>query len=172
MGLTHLNKVVHRYSLNDIMFSDTVHANIHNELTPLVQIALKEIGFNLISIRVASIKPKNGEVFEQSIALWNARKEVDIYSQKAENEARYAFNAEVGKAEAELDMIRAIIEGVDQARREGAVIDVKSAISLRLIQAMEGLIAQAAENQPVSPQLMASLDTLNQMQLREQNKDD
>ncbi len=163
-----LRRIVHTYSLSEIMFNKNVYADIHTELTPLVQTELKASGFNLISIRVANIKPKDETVFEQSIKLWKTNQEASIHRQKAENHAQYLFNAEVGKAEAELDMIRAIIEGVDQARSEGAVIDIKSTISLRLIQAMEGLLTQASETQPIAPQLMASLRELNQIQLDEQ----
>lgn len=167
-----LKSVIRKFSLDEIMFSESIFASIHNELVPPVRTALEENGFDLIGIHVAKIKPKEQLVFDQYIERWKIEREASIYDQKMTSEARHMLAAKVAQAEAELDMIRAIIDGVEKARREGAVIDIQSAVSLRLIQAMEGLIEQASENADISPETLAHLGTLNQIQLHERKRND
>lgn len=168
-----LKSVIRQFSLDEIMFSESIFANIHNELVPPVRATLEQNGFDLIGIHVAKIKPKEQLVFDQYIERWKTEREAAIYDQKMTAEARHILATKVAQAEAELDMIRAIIDGVEKARREGAVIDIQSAVSLRLIQAMEGLVEQAAENADVSSQkTLASLGALNQIQLHERNRND
>ena len=164
-------KVIRRYTLSEIMFTEDVYANIHNELMPLVEKQLKGVGFNLISIRVTHIRPKNKTAFKQYTKLWRAKLEVDLESEEAIDKAKHELDMQADKSEAELNMVKAIIEGVDKARQDGAVIDIKTAVSLRLIQAMEGLVVHAEESQsePVSLESTMSLDAITrlQSQLRE-----
>jgi len=166
--------VIRRYTLSEIMSTEDVYANIHEELKPLIKKQLKGAGFDLISIRVANIKPKNEAVYEQYARLWRAKLEVALESQEATDRALHDLEMQTGKSEAELSMIKAIIGGVDKARQDGAVIDIKTAVSLRLIQAMEGLVTHAEENEsePASPELTTSQSTLAllQSQLYEQHQ--
>jgi len=167
-------KVIRKYKLSEIMFTEDVYANIHTELTPLVEKQLKGVGFNLISIRVTNIRPQNKVAFKQYTKLWQAKREIDLEYEEAVDKAQHELEIQADKSEAELSMIKAIIEGVDKARLDGSVIDVKTAVSLRLIQAMEGLVARTEESQsePVSPESAMSLDAITrlQLQLGEQNK--
>lgn len=178
-----LTHVVRSFTLNGIMSDKTSFVDIHKELNkdtstasaqplPSIRNMLKKEGFDLISIHIDRIKPKEALVFEQYIERWKVEQEASIYDQKMTSETRHMLAAKVAQAEAELDMIRAIIDGVEKARREGAVIDIQSAVSLRLIQAMEGLVEQASENADVSPQTVASLNALNEIQLHERNHND
>jgi len=165
-------KVIRKYSMSEILYSENVYANIHNELTPLVEAWLNNIGFNLIGVRVANIKPQNDEVFKVYTNFWHAAQQIELEGIEEVEQASYKLKQLTNKSKAELKMIEEIIQGIDDARHGGAVIDVKTAVSLRLIQAMEGLVSYTEENEPepvAVPELTTGRATLAliQSQLRE-----
>ena len=75
----------------------------------------------------------------------------------ADGQANALSETEIARAEAELLMIQAILEGLDNARRAGGVGTMREVVALRMIEALEKMARQSQQFQALPASLMPQL---------------
>ena len=78
---------------------------------------------------------------------------------KADGEATAVEELEIARAEAEVAMIQAILDGIQRARRSGAATRTSEIVALRLIDGLERM-AEQSRHKPNMLTLLTELDEL------------
>jgi regulator of protease activity HflC (stomatin/prohibitin superfamily) len=162
---TNLAQIVAKYKLDQLLYprgsAIDPHLTIKNELERLVRVTLEEYGIELSGLHLGRLELPE-EVVKQYIEYWQADWERQAQLTEADGEAFTLEEVEVARAEAEITMIRAIIEGLQRARLEGSVDTMREVVPLRLIEAMEKVAKQSQETLPLPAGLMPDLSALRE----------
>jgi regulator of protease activity HflC (stomatin/prohibitin superfamily) len=149
-------KIIAKYRLDEILqLEDSIddpHFVIGSELERRTRLALMEKGINLVTLHVGRLKFPTA-VTEQYIKYWQAHWEIQADLSRADGDARALEEVEVARAEAEVTMIQAIVEGVRRAQQDGHTGTVREIVAMRLIEAMEKVAKQSqnVESLPNNP---------------------
>ncbi len=157
---TELKKIIAKYRLDEIFRLDETidepHLVIRNELERRTRLILMDKGLDLVSLHIGRLKfPK--AVTEQYIKYWQAQWQIKADLSRADGEARALEEVEVARAEAEVTMIQAIVEGVRRAQEDGHTGTVREIVAMRLIEAMEKVAKQSQHIEPLPQGLLPRL---------------
>jgi len=163
-----LAKIVARYNLDQLLYPDgsanDPNLTIRNELERRVRNSIEAFGIELTGIQVGRLELPES-VVDQYIEYWQAHWETQSLLKEADGEAFTLEEVEVARAEAEVTMIRAIVEGLQRARMEGNADTIHEMVALRLIEALEKVAEQSQLAAPLPTTLMPQLTALREQLL-------
>jgi regulator of protease activity HflC (stomatin/prohibitin superfamily) len=154
-----LTAVVSRFRLDDLLHPQgnrDPYLTLNQELARALREALPESGLELITANVGRIELPDA-VTAQYIAHWQADLDARIRLMQADGEARSLAELDIARAEAEVVMIQAILEGLHNARRAGGTNTMREVIALRMIEALEKMARQSQSVQPLPNHLLPQL---------------
>ncbi|MCP5096680.1 MAG: hypothetical protein GY943_14095 [Chloroflexi bacterium] len=160
-----LSRQMRQMQLNQIL------ANANNDTEPLLIIrdaieretraTLRTIGIELLSVHIGHLAFPS-TVTEQYIQYWQSDSEARIRVAEAAGKATALKETEIARAEAEVTMIQAILEGVERARYGTQSASMREVVALRMIEALEKMARQSQQLQPIPTDLLSQLGTLRQ----------
>ncbi len=118
------------------------HLTIKRRLEEGTAAALRDVGLELVGARLGPLELPDA-VTEQRIAFWRNQRETERHEETARGQSAAMQAIELAQADGKLDMIRAIVAGIEQAHRETGAAQSMDIIALRVIDAMETIIRQA-----------------------------
>jgi regulator of protease activity HflC (stomatin/prohibitin superfamily) len=155
-----LKKIIAKLSLDEILQPDDSvdepHLVIRNELERRTRLILADRGIDLVSLHIGRLQFP-AAVTEQYIKYWQAQWEIKADLSLAEGDATALEEIEVARAEAEVTMIQAIVEGVRRVQQDGRTSTVREIVAMRLIEAMEKLARQSQKLEPLPKDLLSRL---------------
>ncbi len=119
---------------------------------------LAALGVELTRAWVSGVKLPEA-ASEQFLELWKVDRETQAQIILADGKAEALEEMEIARAEAELTMIQAILEGIKRARRSGHTGTINEIVALRLIEALEKM---ARQTQGVPGGLLPQIYSLQQ----------
>jgi hypothetical protein len=165
-----LTKIIAKYYLNDLLYprspSLDPRLTIHTELERLVRAALRDVGIELVNLHIGRLELPQ-PIFEQYIEYWQTHWETQTQLTEADGQAYSLEEVEVARAEAEVTMIRAIVEGLQRARLEGNADAMPELIALRLIEALEKVAEKSQESHPLPTSLLPELTAMREQLMLE-----
>lgn len=167
-----LTGIVAGYPLDEILAHASSAAEplqvIQAELMRKTSAALGQLGIDLINIHVGRLEMPE-DVTNQYIKYWQSQSDAYIRLSLADGEATALEEIEIARAEAEVTMIQAILEGVQRAKYGSSTAGMREVVALRMIEALEKMARQTQPLQGVSPQLLTQLNNMR-LQLSEGNQ--
>lgn len=147
---------VERYRLDEIMHppgrTDEPYRTLQREVWRTARTELANSGIDLVSVHIDRLQPPP-DVEAQYIDYWRSHWESQAKLSKADGEATAVEELEIARAEAEVAMIQAILEGVQRARRSGATTRTSEIVALRLVEGLERMAEESRRNQNLLPVL-------------------
>lgn len=150
---------------------DEFLAHANNDTEPLLIIrdsveretraSLREGGVDLLSLHIGQLTFPTA-VTDQYIKYWQSDSEARIRLAKADGEATALEEIEIARAEAEVTMIQAILEGVQRARYTTQSASMREVVALRMVEALEKMARQTQQLQPIPTELFTQLGMLRQ----------
>jgi regulator of protease activity HflC (stomatin/prohibitin superfamily) len=167
VGMTtgNLIKAVKKYTLDELLHPQghgrDPHYNITQEVERNVRGGLENIGIALESVHISRLELPE-EIATQYIEYWKAGLEMQTRLASADAEAKSLEERELARAEAEVIMIQAIMEGLHNARRAGGANSAREMIALRFIEAIEKMARQSQGDQPLPATLLPQIESIRQ----------
>ncbi len=163
-----LRKTVFAFSLDELLQdSETeigTHLTIRQQVERKARTSLAEQGIDLIRVRIGRFRFPQ-DVTAQHIKYWSTYWEAQAEMAGVEGEAIAMEELEIAKAEAEMDMIRAIVEGVNQAKQQGYQGTADAIVALRLVEVLEKLARQSQADVTLPNQMLPQIQALQQQLL-------
>jgi hypothetical protein len=163
-----LSKIVFTFSLDELLQDSQTEIGTHLTISQQVErearLGLAKQGIELIRVRIGRFRFPN-DVTSQHIEYWSTYWDAQAAMAGTEGEAVALEELEIAKAEAEMDMIRAIVEGVHQAKQQGFQGTTDEVVALRLVDVLEKLARQSQEDISVPNQMLTQIKTLQQQLL-------
>ncbi len=157
-----LAAAVERLRLDELMHppgrTDEPYRTLQRGVWRAARAELANAGIDLLSVHIDRIQPPP-DVEAQYIAFWRTHWQERVRLSKADGEATAEEEIEIARAEAEVAMIQAILEGIQRARRSGATTRTSEIVALRLIEGLERM-AEQSRQKPDALTLLAELDQL------------
>ena len=119
-------------------------------------------GIELLSLHISRLDLP-ADVNEQYIQYWQTHWQTQIRLQQADGEAMALEEMEIARAEAEMTMIQAIVEGVQRARRISNTNNMHEIIALRLVEALEKMAKQSQQSAALPKSLLPQIDEMRQL---------
>jgi hypothetical protein len=145
-----------RYRLDELMHpygrTDEPYRTLQREVWRAARSELSNVGIELISVHIDRLEMQK-EVEELYIKYWQSRWETQAHLSKVEGEAMAMEEIEIARAEAEVAMIQAILEGIQRARRSGASTRTSDIVALRLIDGLERIAEKSRTSRTALPSL-------------------
>lgn len=158
-----LAKAVSQYRLDELLANHNVglepHLTLRTQVEEEARSALRKEGLELLRVRIGPLELPDA-VTAQIIDYWRAYWETQAHITRLDGTADAIEEMEIARAEAELTMIQAIVEGVRRARREGRTTTLSQTVALRLIEALDKLARQSADAYPLPDHLLPRLHAL------------
>lgn len=163
-----LARIIARYQLDQLLYPENPASDpnltIRNELERRVHNALESTGITLTGLQIGRLElPET--VIDQYIEYWETYWETQSLLKEADGEAFKLEEVEVAQAEAEITMIRAILEGLQRAQLNADTDTIHEVVALHLIEALEKVAAKSEESSPLPADLMPQLTALRQQLL-------
>jgi len=156
---------VERYSLNQLLQEESTevgaHLNIRRDVEREARIKLLERGIDLILIRIGRFRFPE-DVTEQYIEQWRSIQENNLRHNLAEREAIAMQAMEVARAEAELEIVRAMAASMTNAQRQGYRGTLNEIMAVRFVEALERLAKQSGLEMKLPDHLLPQLHHLQQ----------
>jgi len=163
MTRARLAAIIRRYRLDEILRlpndNREPYRAIQQDLARQLRQILRDQGIELLSVVVARLELPE-PVTAQYVKNWQIDWEMQRQIQKADGTAVALEELELARAEAEMTMINAIIEGVQRARAEGHPADISEIMALRLIDALEKMAHQSQHTYDSTTPILAQLQQL------------
>src|SRR5690606_32988266 len=141
-----------QYRLDELMHpdgrTDEPYRTLQQQVWRSARADMSAYGVELLSVHIGQLKPDK-EVEEFYIRFWQSRWETQAKLSLAEGKAIASEEIEVARAEAEIAMIQAILEGIQRARQSGATSRTSNLVALRLVDTLERLAEGSAEHTAV-----------------------
>ena len=168
-----LRKTVMAFSLDELL-QDTqteigAHLTIRRQVEREARDKLHSQGIDLQRVRIGRFGFLD-DVTSQHIAYWSTYWDSQAELAKADGEAIALEEMEIARAEAEMEMIKAIAGGVQQARQQGNGGTESVIVALRLIEALERLALQSQTDVTLPDQMLNQLQVLHQQLLTAGNQ--
>lgn len=158
-----LAEVVSQYPLDELLFPTSpvrqLHFSIRREVERRVRTGLQAQGIDLQRLQISGLTPPES-VAQQYLKYWLTQWQTRDRIALADGMASALEEVEVARAEAEITTIQALVEGVRQAQRDGTKDMTADLVALRLVEALERLIAQAQTPDAMADQLIPRLHEL------------
>jgi regulator of protease activity HflC (stomatin/prohibitin superfamily) len=163
-----LSASVSSFSLDQLLQDELTqigaHLTIRRDVERNAKIKLRDQGIDLIRVRIGGFRFSD-DVTELRIKNWRTEWENQARLIRAEGEVRAIEEMELARANAEIDLVKAISEGIQQARRQGFQGDIKEIISLRFIEILEKMALESGDAIRLPDKLLPQLQNLhNQLQ--------
>ncbi len=140
-----LSKTVNQYGLDQLIAphdrAGDFHKAIQDEVLRTARAALKKEGVLLERIHISRFNPPE-KVSEQYVNYWLAKSRREDALADANGVASVVHEAEIARAEADIMMLQAIVEGVRRARLDSGSSS-GYLLALRLVETLERVVAQA-----------------------------
>ncbi len=170
-----LRKTVAAFSLDDLLQDAETelgaHLTIRSQVEREAREKLRQQGIELQRVRIGRFGFPD-DVTRQHIAYWSAYWHSQAEMTRADGEALALEEMEIARAEAELEMIKAIVAGVQQARQQGYGGTESVVVALRLIETLERLAIQSQSDVAVPTQMLKQLQGLHQQLLIAGNEEE
>lgn len=151
-----LAEAVGKYRLDEIIHPpgrhDEPYRALQREVWRAARNDLSRFGIELVSVHIDQLRPPP-EVEKQYIKYWQSHWASKSRLSEADGAATAVEEIEVARAEAEVAMIQAILEGIQRARRSGATSRTGEVIALRLVDGLERLAEQTRHARPLMPDM-------------------
>lgn len=148
------------YKLDEIIYperpGEEPFRTLNNQLHQKTRAKLDNIGVDLLEVSISQLDLPSG-VNEQYINYWKSHWESQMMLNRIDGEATAVEELEIARAEAEITMVQAILEGVQRARREGATTNMDEVVAMRLVEAMEAMARQSQQLLPLPNALLPQL---------------
>jgi regulator of protease activity HflC (stomatin/prohibitin superfamily) len=158
-----LAEAVSQYRVDELLFPSTPdrqrHFSIRRQVESKVRPGLQAQGIELLRVELSALTPPDS-VAQQYLNYWLSHWQTRDRIASADGVASAIEEVEVARAEAEITMIQAIVEGVRRAQREGATGITGDVLALRLVEALERLVRQSQIPGGVPDQLLPRLHEL------------
>jgi regulator of protease activity HflC (stomatin/prohibitin superfamily) len=157
-----LANIVANYRLDDLLHTrqaDDPFLAVRNELVHKVRPFLFNQGIELLSLHISRLDLPE-DVIQQYIEYWQTHLNTQVRLQEADGEAMALEEVEIARAEAEMTMIQAIVEGVERARRMSNTNNMHEIIALRLVEALEKMAKQSQQTAVLPMSLMPQIDAM------------
>lgn len=168
LGRAKLVEIVSGYRMDEILpLTNTVtqpYLAIQTELIRQLRIALQPSGIELMSVFISRMELPE-EISDQYIKFWQVDWETRRRINEADGQASALEEMEIARAEAEMTMIQAIVEGVQRARREGQSANISEIVALRWIDALDQMARQSQRLTPLPRELLPQLQQMRQQLL-------
>ncbi|MCP4427945.1 MAG: SPFH domain-containing protein [Chloroflexi bacterium] len=159
-----LVQIIARYRLDELLHARSAadpYRAIRTELIQKIRPFLLNQGIELTSIHISRLELPP-DVANQYIRYWQTHWETKARLHEVDGEAMSLEEIEIARAEAEMTMIQAIVEGVQRARKASAANNMNEIIALRLVEAMEKVARQSQLEYPLPTSLLPQINTLRQ----------
>lgn len=165
-----LQLAVASYRLDEIIYPDNPPANPHvalrNEVTEQARPTARQSGIEILQVRLGRLEAPE-PVTNQRIRYWQAFWEKERRISEADGTAEALAEVELARAEAESEMLQAIVEGMNQAQLENQQSGSRGLVALRLIEILEKLAHNSRQFSPLSVDLLPQLHAINRQLLLE-----
>ena len=163
-----LSASVSSFSLDQLLQDELTqigaHLTIRRDVERDAMIKLRDQGIDLIRVRIGGFRFSN-DVTELRIKNWRTEWENQARIIRAEGEVRAIEEMEIARANAEIDLVKAISEGIRQARQQGYQGDIREIISLRFIELLEKMAIESGSEVHLPDKLLSQIQNLhNQLQ--------
>lgn len=160
-----LTRIVARYRLDEIIYPNSP-ANeplltIRNELVRNVRQKLADLGIELINVQIERLELEE-DVRQQYLEYWKIYWQNQAHISLADGEAMALEEKELARAEAEVTMMQAILEGVRRVQQDGQASAMRELVALRLVEALEEIARQSQKTHPLPETLLPRLEDLRQ----------
>ncbi len=159
---SNLANIVANYRLDDLLHTrqaDDPFLAIRNELVHKVRPFLFNQGIELVNLHISRLDLPE-DVIQQYIEYWQTHLDTQIRLQEADGEAMALEEIEIARAEAEMTMIQAIVEGVERARRMSNTNNMHEIIALRLVEALEKMAIQSQQAAVLPKSLLPQIEAM------------
>ena len=160
-----LKAIIAKLGLDEILQPNATAAEPHlaigRQLERHTRLALLDRGIDLVSLQLGRFQFEE-TITNQYIEYWQTRWKIKADLSLADGEARALVEREVARAEAEVTMIQAIVEGVRRAQQEGHTGTVREIVAMRLIESLEKLARRSQNLAPLPSNLLPRLNEMRQ----------
>lgn len=160
-----LTRIIANYRLDELLHTrqnDDPFQAIRNDLVHQLRPFLLNQGIELLSLHISRLDLPTA-VSDQYIQYWQTYWETQIRLQQADGEAMALEEIEIARAEAEMTMIQAIVEGVQRARRISNTNNMHEIIALRLVEALEKMAKQSQQSAALPLSLLPQIDEIRRL---------
>lgn len=161
-----LGSIIAKYSLNELLQPDNPaydpHHAIKSELERKLQSSLAKQGIDLVRVRIGQFKLEQ-KVTDQFIKYWQSHWQKQSQIIRADGAANALEEIEVARAEAEITMLRAVLEGLQRAQQESDADTMSEIFALHLLEYLEKIAWQNQQIQPLPNRLLPQLQELQQL---------
>lgn len=158
-----LTNIIAKYPLDKILAPTQSDVEplltIRNELFFQVREAMLQKGIDVSQVQISQLELRP-DVSQQYIKYWQSFSETDMRLSRVEGEAAALEMMEMAQAEAEMNMIHAILEGVQHARYSHNAANIRDVVALRLVEALEKMARHSQQVAPLPQNLLTQIDTL------------
>jgi regulator of protease activity HflC (stomatin/prohibitin superfamily) len=158
-----LAAIVSKYTLDELLHPQGAarepHYMVTQELERKVRGSIETIGVELDGIRIGRMELPE-EATQQYIDHWQADLQTQIQLSLAEGEADSLEITEIARAEAEVIMIQAIAEGLENAQQAGNASSMRDVIALRLVEALEKMARQTQNVEQIPVDLLPQIENI------------
>lgn len=151
-----LAAAIGRYRLDEIMHppgrSDEPYRTLQREVWRTARTELANYGIELISVHIERLEAHK-DIEDLYIKYWQSRWEAQANLSRVDGEATAVEEIEIARAEAEVAMIQAILEGIQRARHSGAATRTSDIVALRLVEGLERMAEKSRATHDVLPAL-------------------
>jgi hypothetical protein len=163
---------VSSFSLNELLQDEQTemgaHLTIRRNVEREARIRLREQGIELIRVRIGGFRFPE-DVTDLHIQYWRTYWDNQARLTLAEGEAVALEDMDLARAGAEIELVKAVADGMEQARRQGYQGGMNEIVALRFVEALEKMALESKGEVTLPEQLLPQLQYLqNQLQLTAQ----
>jgi regulator of protease activity HflC (stomatin/prohibitin superfamily) len=164
-----LTATIGSFSLNELLQDEQTeigaHLTISRSVERAAKIKLREKGIDLMRVRIGGFHFPD-DVTDLHIQYWRSYWDSQKRRTLAEGDAVAEEEMELARADAGIELFKAIAEGMAQAHQQGYQGTFAEIIAIRSIEAMEKMALESEGEVPLPAQLMPRLQLLqNQLQV-------
>ena len=163
---------VSSFSLNELLQDEQTemgaHLTIRRNVEREARNKLRDQGIELIRVRIGGFRFPE-DVTDLHIQYWRTYWDNQARLTLADGEAVALEDMDLARAEAEIELVKAVADGMEQARRQGYQGGVSEIVALRFVEALEKMALESKGEITLPEQLLPQLQYLqNQLQLTAQ----
>jgi regulator of protease activity HflC (stomatin/prohibitin superfamily) len=164
IAVDRLQQAVAGYRLDELINPDNPSANPHvalkSEVEEQARPLAQQAGIEILQIRLGRLEAPE-PVTNQRIRYWQAFWEKERRISEADGTAAAMVEVEMARAEAESEMLHAIVEGINRAQLENQQTGTRELVAFRLIEILEKLAYTTGQMSPLSSDLLPQRRNLN-----------
>ncbi len=158
-------EIIAKYQLDELLQpqipSSDPYLTITKQLERRTRISLEKSGIELTDLHIGRLDLPD-QVINQYIEFWQSHWETQAHLKHADGEASSFEKLEVARAEAEVTMIRAIVEGLQNAQLDQDASTSQTIVALRMIEALEKVAELSQQAHPLPADLLPQLENWRQ----------